>query len=49
MIAPPDDEGLPGLEACMEQLQANGGNYIRVWLGTKDLVLASARVQGLTL
>ena len=23
---------LPGLEAWMEQLQANGGNYIRVWL-----------------
>ena len=33
MIAPPGDEGLPGLEAWMDQLQANGGNYIRVWLG----------------
>ena len=32
MIAPPGNEGLPGLEAWMEQLQANGGNYIRVWL-----------------
>ncbi len=32
MIAPPGNEGLPGLETWMEQLQANGGNYIRVWL-----------------
>ena len=32
MIAPPGNEGLPGLEVWMEQLQANGGNYIRVWL-----------------
>jgi hypothetical protein len=32
MIAPPGDEGLPGLEAWMDRLQANGGNYIRVWL-----------------
>jgi hypothetical protein len=32
LIAPPGHEGLPGLEAWMEQLQANGGNYIRVWL-----------------
>jgi hypothetical protein len=32
MIAPPGNEGLPGLEAWMEQLQANGGNYICVWL-----------------
>jgi len=32
LIAPPGNEGLPGLEVWMEQLQANGGNYIRVWL-----------------
>ena len=32
MIAPPGNEGLPGLEAWMERLQANGGNYVRVWL-----------------
>src|ERR1035441_1189031 len=32
MIAPPGNEGLPGLEAWMDRLQANGGNYIRVWL-----------------
>jgi hypothetical protein len=33
MIAPPGDEGLPGMEAWMRQLSTNGGNYIRVWLG----------------
>lgn len=33
MIAPPGDEGFPGMEAWMKQLSANGGNYIRVWLG----------------
>jgi len=33
LIAPPGNEGLPALESWMEQLQANGGNYIRVWLG----------------
>jgi Cellulase (glycosyl hydrolase family 5) len=33
MIAPPGNEGLPGLEAWMAQLEANGGNYIRIWLG----------------
>ena len=32
MIAPPGNEGLPGMEAWMGQLQSNGGNYIRVWL-----------------
>jgi hypothetical protein len=32
MIAPPGNEGLPGLEGWMEQLEANGGNYIRIWL-----------------
>ena len=33
MIAPPGEQGLPGMEAWMTQLAANGGNYIRVWLG----------------
>ena len=33
MIAPPGEEGLPGMEAWMTQLSTNGGNYIRVWLG----------------
>ncbi len=32
LIAPPGNEGLPGMEAWMKELQANGGNYIRVWL-----------------
>src|SRR5690348_2751715 len=32
MIAPPADQGLPGMEAWMTQLSTNGGNYIRVWL-----------------
>ena len=33
MIAPPGNEGLPGMETWMTELATNGGNYIRVWLG----------------
>jgi hypothetical protein len=29
MIAPPGNEGLPGLEAWLERLQAKGGNYVQ--------------------
>ncbi len=32
MIAPPGREGLAGMDAWMQELQKNGGNYIRVWL-----------------
>ncbi|HWH71073.1 MAG TPA: cellulase family glycosylhydrolase, partial [Candidatus Sulfotelmatobacter sp.] len=32
MITPPWKEGLPGMEAWMNSLGTNGGNYIRVWL-----------------
>lgn len=43
MIAPPWNEGLPGLEAWMEKLQANGGNYIRVWLSNPFFDVEHAR------
>ena len=32
MIAPPGNEGLPGLERWIANLAANQGNFIRVWL-----------------
>ncbi len=32
MIAPPR-EGMPGLERWFERLSANGGNFVRIWLG----------------
>lgn len=32
MIAPPGNEGLPGMERWMRSLASNGGNFIRVWL-----------------
>ncbi|MGO9204527.1 MAG: cellulase family glycosylhydrolase [Limisphaerales bacterium] len=43
LIAPPGDQGLPGLQAWMEQLQANGGNYIRVWLSNPFFDVEHAR------
>ncbi len=43
MIAPPGNEGLPGMEAWLEQLQANGGNYIRVWLSNPFFDVEHAR------
>jgi len=43
LIAPPGKEGLPGMEAWMEQLQANGGNYIRVWLSNPFFDVEHAR------
>ena len=33
MIAPPYNSGLEGMDVWMQQLSANGGNYIRIWLG----------------
>jgi len=33
MIAPPRDRGMEGMEAWFEKLSANGGNYVRIWLG----------------
>ena len=33
MIAPPRDEGLDGMARWLDALAANGGNFIRVWLG----------------
>lgn len=43
MIAPPGNEGLPGLEAWMGQLHANGGNYIRIWLSNPFFDVEHAR------
>lgn len=33
MIAPPRDGGLDGMDVWLGKLAANGGNFIRVWLG----------------
>ncbi len=33
MIAPPRDGGMAGMEAWLEKLSANRGNYVRIWLG----------------
>ena len=43
MIAPPGNEGLAGMEAWMAQLQANGGNYIRIWLSNPFFDVEHAR------
>ena len=43
MIAPPGQEGLPGFEAWMQNLEANGGNYIRVWLSNPFFDVEQAR------
>jgi hypothetical protein len=34
MIAPPGGEGLSGMETWMKNLEANNGNFIRVWLSS---------------
>ena len=33
MISPPSDAGLDGMAEWLDKLSANGGNFIRVWLG----------------
>ena len=43
MIAPPGNEGLPGMAAWMTQLSTNGGNYIRVWLSNPFFDVEHAR------
>jgi hypothetical protein len=43
MIAPPGGRGLEGMAAWIEKLSANGGNYIRVWLGSPFFDVEHAR------
>jgi len=43
MIAPPSRTSLDGMEAWMKDLSANGGNYIRVWLGNPFFDVEHAR------